>query len=95
MVKVTRELLHHLQDLARIGLTEKEREKLKEDLQKILDYMRMLDEVNVEGVQPMYTPVEGKAPLRKDEEVRFPSERIREIFPEREGNHLVVPPILG
>ena len=95
MVKVTEELLDHLQELARIGLTEAERKKLKEDLQEILDYMRMLDEVDVEGMEPMYTPIEGEAPLRKDEVRAFDGSSIRENFPEREGNHLVVPPILG
>ena len=95
MVKVTEELIMHLQDLAKIGLREEEKEKLKEDLQKILDYMEMLDEVNVEEVEPMYTPIEGSAPMRRDVEGVFESEGIRKNFPERDGNNLVVPPILG
>ena len=94
-MKVTEELIIHLQELAKIGLKEEEKEKLKEDLQKILDYMGMLDEISVEGVKPMYTPIEGSAPLRKDVEGVFESEGIRKNFPEREGNNLIVPPILG
>ncbi len=92
---MTKDLIRKLENLARMGLTESEEEKLASDLQEILDYMRMLDEVNVENVKPMYTPVEWRAPMRSGEVGAFDSEKIRENFPEKEGRHLVVPPILG
>ena len=92
---MTEDLIRKLENLARMGLTSDEEKKLKDDLQEILDYMRMLDEVDVSGIDPMYTPVEWKAPMRGSEVREFDSEKIRENFPEREGNHLIVPPILG
>ena len=45
MVKVTDELINHLEELSRIGLGKNERERLKESLQEILDYMKMLDDL--------------------------------------------------
>ncbi len=84
-----------MENLARMGLTTEEEEKLREDLQEILDYMKMLDEVDVSSVDPMYTPVEWSAPMRDSEVREFDSEKIRKNFPERVGNHLIVPPILG
>ena len=92
---MTEDLIKKLENLARMGLTSDEEKKLREDLQEILDYMRMLDEVDVSGIDPMYTPVEWKAPMRSPEVREFDSEKVRRNFPEREGNHLIVPPILG
>ncbi len=95
MVKVTDELINHLEELSRIGLGKNERERLKESLQEILDYMKMLDEVDVKEIEPMYTPVEIEAPKREDEVREFPAEGIKKNFPGQERGHVKVPPIIG
>ncbi len=95
MIKVTDDLIKHLERLSRIGLSEKERSRLKETIQEVLDYMKLLDEVNLEGIEPMYTPIESNMPLRKDEVVGFSSEEIVSRFPDSQENQAKVPPILG
>ncbi|MCD6449324.1 MAG: Asp-tRNA(Asn)/Glu-tRNA(Gln) amidotransferase subunit GatC [Thermotogaceae bacterium] len=95
MIKVTEDLIKHLEELAKVGTSEEERKKLAESIQEILDYMKLLDEVDVSNVEIMYTPIENSAPLRKDEVRRFPPKKIIENFPEKEKNQAKVPPILG
>ena len=95
MIEITKDLLKHLEDLSRLELSEGERENLAKSIQEILDYMKLLDEVDVSDVEIMYTPIESNAPLRKDEVRKFPSEKIIKNFPEKEKNQAKVPPILG
>ena len=39
--------------LAKLSLSEEEKEKAKQDMQKILDYVEKLDELDTEGVEPL------------------------------------------
>ena len=39
--------------LAKLSLTEDEKEKAKEDMQKMLDYVEKLDELDTTGVEPL------------------------------------------
>lgn len=43
----------HIATLARIGVSEKDVEKYQHDLSEILDYFKKLEEVDVEGVEPI------------------------------------------
>jgi aspartyl-tRNA(Asn)/glutamyl-tRNA(Gln) amidotransferase subunit C len=43
----------HIATLARIGLNEKDIEKYQHDLSAILDYFKKLNELSVEGVEPI------------------------------------------
>lgn len=39
--------------LAKLSLTEDEKEKAKEDMQKMLDYVEKLDELDTTGIEPL------------------------------------------
>ena len=39
--------------LAKLSLNEEAKEKAKEDMQKMLDYVEKLDELDIEGVEPL------------------------------------------
>ena len=39
--------------LAKLSLTEDEKEKAKEDMQKMLDYIDLLNELDTTGIEPM------------------------------------------
>lgn len=53
MAKLNKSDVEHVAELARLGLTEKEKEKYKEQLSSILDYISQLNEVDTEGVEPI------------------------------------------
>ena len=46
--------IKHIAKLARIELSEQEEEKYKNELSSILDFVNKLNEVDTEGVEPLY-----------------------------------------
>lgn len=59
--------IKHIAKLARIELTEKEEERFKRDLSSILDYINKLNEVNTDGVEPLYQTTGLVNNMRSDE----------------------------
>ena len=66
MMKVDKELIKHIADLARLRLTEKEVEEFVPQLKEILDSFSKLDEVNTDDVKASFQPVELKNQMRED-----------------------------
>jgi aspartyl-tRNA(Asn)/glutamyl-tRNA(Gln) amidotransferase subunit C len=98
---ITKEQILHLAELARLKLKDDEIEKLTQDLNKILNYVEKIQELNLKDIEPLTNIIE-RLPLREDEilseeerkiieEIR---EKIIENFPQKEGNYLKVPKIL-
>ena len=52
--------------LAKLSLTEDEKEKAKEDMQKMLDYVDKLDELDTSSVEPMSHIFEDENVFRVD-----------------------------
>ena len=89
-------LLAHLENLANIKLTEEEKAIIKKDLNDILNYVEMLKEVDVENVEPLYSPISEylKNVFHKDEVKNFENaQKIRDNFPDKKDNLLKVPGI--
>lgn len=59
--------IQHIAQLARIKLTEKEKEKFKKELSSILDYVKKLNELDTEKIDPLYQMAGIVNALRKDE----------------------------
>ncbi len=55
-----------LADMLRIKLSPEDAERLSGDMSSVLDYVRLLSEVDVEGVDPMGVGFAGYAELRED-----------------------------
>jgi aspartyl-tRNA(Asn)/glutamyl-tRNA(Gln) amidotransferase subunit C len=65
-MKIDNELVEKLANLSKLEFDEQARESLKKDLQKILDMVERLNEVNVDGVEPLIYMSDEKNVLRKD-----------------------------
>jgi aspartyl-tRNA(Asn)/glutamyl-tRNA(Gln) amidotransferase subunit C len=68
-VKITEEQVHYVAALANLSLTDAEVSKLQHDLDGILVYFDKLNEIDVEGVEPMAQVLydaEETASLRAD-----------------------------
>ena len=52
--------------LAKLRLNENEIEEFTGDMNKILDYMDKLNELDTENIQPLSHPLEGKNVFRED-----------------------------
>jgi len=87
-------LIRHLENLARLQLSDEQRRSIEKDMREILSYMELLNEVEVSGVEPMYTPIESNCDLRADEIRPFEDvETIKMNFPRQKDGHIVVPGI--
>ncbi|BBJ27400.1 Asp-tRNA(Asn)/Glu-tRNA(Gln) amidotransferase subunit GatC [Athalassotoga saccharophila] len=92
-MEITDELVEHLERLSKLKLREEEIEKMKKDMKEILEYMKLLDEVDVEGYSPLFTPIEDPMRLRKDEPVTEDPSKILELVPRLKGDFISVPSI--
>lgn len=66
-MKIDDQLIDRLAELSKLEYANEEREKLKSDLQKVLDMVEKLEEVDVNGVEPLIYLTDEKNVLRKDE----------------------------
>ncbi|WP_456400874.1 Asp-tRNA(Asn)/Glu-tRNA(Gln) amidotransferase subunit GatC [Mesoaciditoga sp.] len=89
-MKITNELIEHLENLAKIKLEANEVERIKKDMEDILNYMKLLDEVNVDGYDAMRSPVEMNMEPREDRPIPFDSSKILKEAPKLENNLIPV-----
>ncbi len=66
-MQITPELIKYLESLARITLTEEEEKKVGAQLQDILTYIDMLNELDTEGIEAMSHSFPITNVLREDE----------------------------
>ncbi|KLO25049.1 glutamyl-tRNA amidotransferase subunit C [Marinitoga sp. 1155] len=93
---VNDELIKKLEKLSMIELSDDEKEIIKRDLNEILKYMEMIDEVNIKNVEPLFSPIEKILKNIFHEDIEKTSEFIKNIvneFPEKKDNLLKVPGI--
>ena len=69
MPKLTRDDVLKLAALSRLKLSDEEIEKLRGELSEILNYVEMLDKVDVEGLEPTYQ-VTGLKNVFRDDEIK-------------------------
>ena len=66
MDRLTKEEVKHLATLCRIGLTDKDVEIFRTELQDILSFLENLKDINTENVKPTSHPISIECFLRKD-----------------------------
>jgi aspartyl-tRNA(Asn)/glutamyl-tRNA(Gln) amidotransferase subunit C len=81
--------------LARISLDESRVEPMRAEINGILGWIEQLEEVNVEGVEPMTSVTPMKLRMRKDEvtDGGYP-DRVLSNAPNADGNFFVVPKVV-
>jgi aspartyl-tRNA(Asn)/glutamyl-tRNA(Gln) amidotransferase subunit C len=96
MPGLTRSDVEHVAHLARLGLTDEELSVLEGQLNHILDQYAILARLDTEHIPPTAQTIELENILR-DDVVRdsLPVEAVLGNAAEREGDFIVVPPILG
>lgn len=92
---LTLEEVEHIARLARLKLTEAEKQKFQEQLSEILDYAARLQGVNTEGIPPTASVLPPRSVLRADE-VRpgLSRDELLQNAPQVEDDQFRVPPIL-
>jgi aspartyl-tRNA(Asn)/glutamyl-tRNA(Gln) amidotransferase subunit C len=94
-VPVSRDDVEYVAKLARIELTEEEKNTLTSQLNSILGHIEKLSELDTEGVEPTFHVFDVQNVFREDE-VRpsLPTEEILKNAPVRDGNFFKVPKII-
>jgi aspartyl-tRNA(Asn)/glutamyl-tRNA(Gln) amidotransferase subunit C len=95
---ITREEVDKLANLARLDITDSEKDKLQRDLESILDYVNLLNEVQVPDEAEGFDTALVRNVMRSDDnayESRTYTDKLVAEFPARSGNFLKVKQILG
>jgi aspartyl-tRNA(Asn)/glutamyl-tRNA(Gln) amidotransferase subunit C len=94
-MSVDSDTVRRIARLARIAVTEAETENLVGELNTILDWVAQLDEVDVDGVEPMTSVVHHAIKMRDDAvtDGGYPDD-ILENAPEAEDGYFVVPKVV-
>lgn len=66
-MKLSRAEVEHIAELAKLGLTEEEKERFREQLSAILEYAEMLQQLNTEAIPPTATVLPLQNVMRPDE----------------------------
>ncbi|MEZ4690019.1 MAG: Asp-tRNA(Asn)/Glu-tRNA(Gln) amidotransferase subunit GatC [Ignavibacteria bacterium] len=81
--------------LAKLKFSGTEKEKLQKDLNKILEYIDHLNELDLEGVEPLENINETENVLRKDEVYSWlTTEEALKNAPSKTGKFFKVPKVL-
>ncbi len=87
-------MVEKVAQLARLRLTEEEKEHLEKQLHSILHFVQQLQEVDTSEVEPFTLEFE-ETPLREDQPSRdFQPELILRTAPEGQGSFFVVPRVV-
>ena len=95
-MKITRDEIIHVANLARLHIDDGEVEKLACQIGNILEYVDMLERIDTSGVEPTTHTVSLTNALRDDVPVEHPGvEKSLANAPEKENDFFVVPKVLG
>ncbi len=96
---LTKKEVEKIAELARLGISEEEKEKFAEDLSSVIGYIQKLSEVNVEKVEPMTGGTNLESVVRKDDDSKDIADDkmkadILNAAPDKENGYFKVPSIL-
>lgn len=94
-MEIDEKLLIRLEKLSNIDLKDSEKELIKNDLNDLLKYMEILENVDTEGIEEMVSPIKVNSSILRQDQVKT-FENIEDIiknFPERKDNLLRIPGI--
>ena len=94
-MKLTLEEVEHIAELARLRLSEEEKERYGEQLSDILDYAARLQAVDTSGISPTSSVLPARSKLRPDEpRPGLSTQDALRNAPEIEKDQFRVPPVL-
>lgn len=94
-MSVTDKDVQKIAQLAKLKFSDEETVKLQSELNKILEYIDQLDELDLDGVEPLENINETSNVFRKDEnETWLTTEEALKNAPSRTGKFFKVPKVL-
>lgn len=94
-MKITRETIEHVANLARLNLTEQEKEKLTIEMANIISYVDKLNELDTSGISPTAHVIPIKNVFREDKvEKSYDRDKMLANAPSHEDGCFKVPKIV-
>lgn len=94
-MSLTRAEVDHIAVLARLELTEEEKDQYRQQLSDILEYAAKLQTVSTENIPPTSSVLPPRSVLRPDvAEQSLSTEEVLSSAPETENHQFRVPPVL-
>lgn len=96
MAKLTKETIKNLVKLSRIDCSEEEQDKLLHDLEKIVAYMELLNDVDTKDIPPCNHVLEGMANVTREDIIgeTMPRDVFLANAPSQVGGMVRVPPVI-
>ncbi|NJN29190.1 MAG: Asp-tRNA(Asn)/Glu-tRNA(Gln) amidotransferase subunit GatC [Synechococcales cyanobacterium RM1_1_8] len=93
---IDRDQVRHVANLSRLALTASEETALTGQLNSILDYFEQLSELDTDGIEPTTRAIDVSNVCRQDILTPAPNrDQILDCAPERDGDFIRVPQIMG
>ena len=94
-MKITKETIEHVANLARLNLSEQEKDKLTTEMESIISYVDKLNELDTSSVQPTSHVLPVKNVFREDKvENSYDREKILKNAPAQEDGCFKVPKVV-
>lgn len=94
-MSVSEKEVHYVANLARLQFSENEAKSLAKDMNKILGYMDLLNELDTTNVEPLEHVIEMESRLRKDEALPTIShEEALKNAPDADSDYFRVPKVI-
>ena len=94
-MKVNNKLIQDISNLSKLKFNASEKEQMKADLKKILDFVDKLNEIETKGVEPLIYMSDEVNVLRKDVISKNTSQKdALKNAPEKDSDYFKVPTVL-
>jgi len=94
-MKISLEEIRHLAHLARLEFKEEEMKSMQGDMDKILGFVAKIDELDLEGVEPLVYLSEERNILREDRsETLLTKDEALKNAPDKDSDYFRVPKVL-
>lgn len=94
-MSISKEDVLYVANLAKLKLSDQEVTSYQKDLNKILEYMEQLDQIDTSDIAPLDHVMEQTATLRKDEaKAALPHENALKNAPDADSDYFRVPKVI-
>lgn len=94
-MEINDEIINKLADLSRLKFEGESRDKIKADLERMIDFIDKLNELDTEGVEPLVYMTEENLTLRKDEvKLDLAQDEALKNAPSKDSDYFKVPKVL-
>ena len=95
-MKITDEIVDHIAHLARLEFIGEDKQEIKQDMEKIINFMDALNSVDTTGVEPLIFMSDSVNVLREDVAVETISKEVAlKNAPKKDSDYIRIPKVLN